>query len=81
MEEEDELRTEDDDAEDEDEEEAEGDQTIIAGQEEQTAESRAARDERLKDSLYELRSINDTFEIFLGALESARGHNQVRHLW
>lgn len=42
-----------------------------------TAEARMKRDERLKDSLYELRGMNDTFEIFLNALESARGHNQV----
>jgi hypothetical protein len=55
----------------------EGDQTIIAGQEEPVEESRGARDERLRESLYELRNINDTFEMFLGALESARGHNQV----
>lgn len=55
----------------------EADQTIIAGQEEATEENRGARDERLRESLYELRNINDTFEMFLGALESARGHNQV----
>lgn len=44
---------------------------------EASAESRARREERLKDSLYELRGINDTFETFLYALESARGHNEV----
>jgi hypothetical protein len=58
----------------------EGDRTITIEQEEETATGRAAREERLKDSLYELRSINDTFEIFLGALESARGHNEVFQL-
>ena len=42
-----------------------------------TPEARMKRDERLKDSLYELRGMNDTFEIFLQALESARGHNEV----
>jgi hypothetical protein len=60
--------------------EEEGDRTVIIEQEEeQTAAGRAAREERLKDSLYELRGINDTFEMFLGALESARGHNEVSH--
>ena len=60
------------------EEEEEGDRTVMIEQEEeQTAAGRAAREERLKDSLYELRGINDTFEMFLGALESARGHNEV----
>ena len=61
--------------------EGEGDRTITIDQEqeEETAVGRAAREERLKDSLYELRGINDTFEMFLGALESARGHNEVCH--
>lgn len=45
-----------------------------------SAESRARREERLKDSLYELRGINDTFETFLYALESARDHNEVSPL-
>jgi len=59
-------------------EDGEGDRTVtIEQEEEQTAAGRAAREERLKDSLYELRGINDTFEMFLGALESARGHNEV----
>jgi len=68
-----------DEAEGEEEEgEEEGDRTVtIEQEEEQTAAGRAAREERLKDSLYELRGINDTFEMFLGALESARGHNEV----
>jgi hypothetical protein len=75
MPEEDELEGE---AEVEEEEEEEGDRTVtIEQEEEQTAAGRAAREERLKDSLYELRGINDTFEMFLGALESARGHNEV----
>ena len=65
------------------EEDGEGDRTVtIEQEEEQTAAGRAAREERLKDSLYELRGINDTFEMFLGALESARGHNEVRNtIW
>lgn len=67
----------DEDVVDQGEEEEEGDRTVTIEQEEQTPASRAAREERLKDSLYELRGINDTFEIFLDALESARGHNEV----
>ena len=67
------------------EEDGEGDRTVTIEQEEeeeQTAAGRAAREERLKDSLYELRGINDTFEMFLDALESARGHNEVRNtIW
>jgi len=65
------------------EEDGEGDRTVtIEQEEEQTAAGRAAREERLKDSLYELRGINDTFEMFLGALESARGHNEVSNtIW
>lgn len=62
----------------EEEGDGDGDRTVTIDQEEQqTAAGRAAREERLKDSLYELRGINDTFEMFLEALESARGHNQV----
>lgn len=69
---------EDDENEDDQGEEAEeGDRTVTIDQDEQTPASRAAREERLKDSLYELRGINDTFEIFLDALESAGGHNEV----
>jgi hypothetical protein len=67
--------------EEEEEDEGDGDRTITIEQEqeqeEQTAAGRAAREEKLKDSLYELRGMNDTFEMFLGALESARGHNEV----
>lgn len=74
--------------EDEDEqEEDEGDVTIHASAEDEPevadteTEGRARRDERLKDSLYELRGMNDTFEVFLNALESARGHNEVSHFF
>jgi hypothetical protein len=74
------MPEEDERGEEVEEEEDEGDRTVIIEQEEeQTAAGRAAREERLKDSLYELRGINDTFEMFLGALESARGHNEVSH--
>lgn len=41
--------------------------------------SNAERDEKLRESLYELREMNNIFEGFLGALEDARGHNQVRY--
>lgn len=75
-----------------DQEELEGDMTILAssgdGEDGQqgagvevtdglTVGERVQRDEKLKDSLYELRGMNDTFEVFLNALESARGHNEV----
>lgn len=42
------------------------------------APSSAERDAKLRESLYELRKMNDVFEEFLSALEAARGHNQVR---
>jgi hypothetical protein len=35
------------------------------------------KDEKLRESLYELQQMNDVFEGFLGALEAARGHNEV----
>ena len=35
------------------------------------------REDKLRESLYELRGMNEVFEGFLGALEGARGHNQV----
>jgi hypothetical protein len=37
----------------------------------------AEREDRLRESLYELRQMNEVFEGFLGALEAARGHNEV----
>lgn len=40
-------------------------------------QSTAARDEKLRESLYELREMNNVFEGFLSALEDARGHNEV----
>ena len=36
------------------------------------------RDERLRESLYELRRMNEVFDGVLNALEAARGHNQVK---
>lgn len=42
-----------------------------------TRVSSAERDDKLRESLYELRQMNEVFDGFLGALESARGHNQV----
>jgi hypothetical protein len=53
--------------------EGKGDQTIHASAQ-ITAEE---RDDRLRESLYELRSMNEVFDGFLEALESARGHNEV----
>lgn len=38
----------------------------------------SARDDKLRESLYELRQMNEVFEGFLTALEAARGHNEVR---
>lgn len=35
------------------------------------------RDEQLRASLFELRNMNDVFDGFLEALESAKGHNEV----
>jgi hypothetical protein len=42
-----------------------------------TGQSSADRDERLRESLYELRSMNEVFDGFLNALEAAKGHNEV----
>lgn len=42
-----------------------------------SAQSKTARDDKLRESLYELRQMNDVFEGFLTALESAKGHNEV----
>lgn len=36
------------------------------------------RDEHLRASLFELRKMNDVFDGFMEALESAKGHNEVR---
>ena len=38
----------------------------------------AEREDKLRESLYELRGMNEVFDGFLGALEAARGHNEVR---
>jgi len=56
------------------------DETIHADNEQATdrAESSAARDDKLRESLYELRQMNEVFDGFLGALEAAKGHNEVR---
>ncbi|KAL7423298.1 hypothetical protein Q5752_002599 [Cryptotrichosporon argae] len=59
-----------DEGEHEQEEEQEGDVTV------QYEPSSAEREDRLRESLYELRSINDVFDGFLGALEATRGHNE-----
>jgi hypothetical protein len=57
------------------------DQTIHAGAESSRAATRPVstgeRDDKLRESLYELRRMNEVFEGFLGALEAARGHNEV----
>ena len=42
------------------------------------SESSTARDDKLRESLYELRQMNEVFDGFLNALEAARGHNEVR---
>ena len=39
--------------------------------------SSAGRDVKLRESLYELRKMNEVFDGFLGASEAARGHNLV----
>ena len=51
----------------------EGDETVHYAK----RESNAEREDKLRESLYELRQMNEVFDGFLGALESARGHNQV----
>ncbi|OCF33896.1 hypothetical protein I316_04238 [Kwoniella heveanensis BCC8398] len=38
--------------------------------------AREARDDKLRESLYELRRMNEVFDGFLGALEGVRGHNE-----
>lgn len=60
---------------------AEGDQTYRDGVEEEEVEPEetpAQREQKLRESLYELKQMNEVFEGFLGALESAKGHNEVR---
>ena len=37
----------------------------------------AQSDDKLRESLYELREMNEVFDGFLTALEAARGHNEV----
>ena len=54
-------------------EEGEGDETVHYP----TRVSNAEREDKLRESLYELRQMNEVFDGFLGALESARGHNEV----
>jgi hypothetical protein len=58
------------------------DQTIhaTAGPSRQSPSVSIDRDDRLRESLYELRRMNEVFEGFLGALEASRGHNEVRRL-
>ena len=43
-----------------------------------SAQSSVERDEKLRESLYELRKMNEVFDGFLEALKAARGHNEVR---
>lgn len=69
--------------------ELEGDETIQAHDQVQDQDSdertgdgvgpqsKAQREDKLRESLYELRGMNEVFEGFLAALESARGHNEV----
>ncbi|KAK8846695.1 hypothetical protein IAR55_005782 [Kwoniella newhampshirensis] len=45
-------------------------------QTQQPKQSSAEREGKLRESLYELRKMNEVFESFLGALEGVRGHNQ-----
>ncbi|RSH90191.1 hypothetical protein EHS25_001525 [Saitozyma podzolica] len=59
-------------------EEAEGievveDETIHSSRPVQSSEE---REDRLRESLYELRQMNEVFDGFLSALEAARGHNE-----
>lgn len=53
------------------------DQTIQPGSSRISATTSEARDQKLRESLYELRQMNEVFEGFLGALEASRGHNEV----
>lgn len=48
------------------------------GREGEEKEDAAARDERLRASLAELRRINGVMDSFLNALVAAKGHNEVR---
>ncbi|WVQ97761.1 hypothetical protein IAU59_004875 [Kwoniella sp. CBS 9459] len=41
-----------------------------------TIAGREARETKLRESLYELRRMNEVFDGFLGALEGVRGHNE-----
>ncbi|WVF70123.1 hypothetical protein IAT40_004911 [Kwoniella sp. CBS 6097] len=41
-----------------------------------TMAGREARENKLRESLYELRRMNEVFDGFLGALEGVRGHNE-----
>ncbi|KAK4686002.1 hypothetical protein P7C73_g4128, partial [Tremellales sp. Uapishka_1] len=61
------------------EEEEQGDETVLAeesGRTQTPLTSSVERDDKLRESLYELRSMNEVFEGVLGALEAARGHNE-----
>lgn len=68
----------------EDEEGEDGDDQTIHAQagpsRQQDRVSSGDRDDRLRESLYELRRMNEVFEGFLGALEASRGHNEVSTL-
>ncbi|ORY25343.1 DASH complex subunit Duo1-domain-containing protein [Naematelia encephala] len=56
--------------------EDEQDHTIHPSTTAMSTVTRAQRDDKLRESLYELRGMNEVFEGFLSALEAARGHNQ-----
>lgn len=58
------------------------DQTIHAGLGRSGGQSAVDREDKLRESLYELRSMNEVFDGFLNALEAAKGHNEVSSgLW
>ena len=62
----------------EDQDEQERDTVVQKGNKarETTVEDKA-RDDKLRESLYELRQVNEVFNGFLIALEAAKGHNEV----
>lgn len=54
-----------------------GDDATIHGNAAPRVQSSAERDDKLRESLYELRKMNEVFEGFLKALEDAKSHNEV----
>jgi len=55
----------------------EGDDQTIHAQRPVIRPRPAQSEDKLRESLYELQEMNEVFEGFLGALEAARGHNEV----